>query len=384
MKRSLLLFLLIVALPAIACRYSVRDTGFVELDGDPYRLVLQITASTPNSLREAFEQSAAAVFLDSNIRFSVTTDPAAGAARLTLHSPDNRTLSLGEIPGNRTRLQIVEALERVALSPARIQLHDDLLHSYAVLVLVEGTDSHSNLRVRAILDEAGKAVARLFPSMPKPIDVLPPRILTVPADAVANEAVLIWGLGMEPRSETEPRVAVVFGRGRRVGDPVDSALLSRTLIQDRLALIGQDCECELDRSFLQGPVIPARWDAARQRAAANSLGFDPENPLIRAEISRIVLKGPAKPSGKRSNTGTFDALALGYSEEPVDAAESKPAPEVAVSVPNPQRPSPAPPAEPPPKLKSGVLAVWVCFSGLSLVAAASGLWLLIRSRKDRP
>ena len=383
MKRILSLLLLIPALPAIACRYSVRDTGFVELGSDPYRLVLQISSSTPNSLREAFEQSAAAVFLDSNIRCSTSTDSTDGVARLTLLSPDNRTLTVGEIPNTHSRIQMVESLERVALSRARIQLHEDLLQSYAVLVLVEGTDSHSNLRVRAILEEAGKAVARLFPSMPKPIDVLPPRILTVPADSIPAESVLIWGLGMEPRPESWPRVAVVFGRGRRVGDPIDSALLSQTLIQDRLALIGQDCECELDRSLLQGPVIPARWDAARQRTAAGSLGFDPENPLIRAEISRIVLKGPAKPSSKRSSTGAFDALALGYTEEPVDAVETKPSSEVAVPVPKPSRASPSPPAEQPPKLTGAVLAVWIGFSGLSLVAVAFGLWLLVRSRKDR-
>src|SRR5690606_38634283 len=77
----------------------------------------------------------------------------------------------------------------------------------------------------------------------------------------------------------------------------------------------QDCECELDREWMKGPLLPARWDAGRQQQALQSLGFDPENPLVRAEVSRIVLRGPGTGQMKKL-AGT--ASGLGYSEVLLD------------------------------------------------------------------
>ncbi|MCC6234001.1 MAG: hypothetical protein IT580_15255, partial [Verrucomicrobiales bacterium] len=191
---------------------------------------------------------------------------------------------------------------------------------------------------------------------------------------------------------------VVFGRGRRVGEPLEGGLITQTVLQDRLALIGQDCECDLDRSSLQGPVIPARWDSSRQRAAATALGFDPENPLIRAEISRIVLKGPARPASSRAAPNAFDALSLGYSEDPVSAPDSTSASADAEPATDSDptdvraggtRPTSAASTPPPPTtaaaavLQRGTLASWFALSGLSLVVAVAGTWLLVRARKNR-
>ncbi len=377
---------------SLACRYSVRDTGFVDLGGDPYRLILHLAPNAPSHLRLDFEHAAAAVLLDANITLSVQSDPPSPTTRLLLRSPDQRTLTLAEDPAfPNSRAGVVDLLERAALSRVRAQLHDELLRAYAVIVLVEGQEPDANQRARQTLNEAAAAISRLLPSMPKPVDV-PPPILTIPLATLAAESVLVWGLGMDPQPARDPRVAIVFGRGRRVGDFLEGALITRTVVQDRLAIIGQDCECELDRSFLQGPVIPARWDSGRQRAAAAALGFDPENPLIRAEISRIVLKGPANPGARatRTTSGAFDALALGYSEEPIElAAATLPdaSPDPAPDPDSTSAPTTAPPLQPSakPKATVAVLAVWFALSGLSLAAVFAGVSLLRRSRKkDRP
>ena len=47
------------------------------------------------------------------------------------------------------------------------------------------------------------------------------------------------------------------------------------------------------------------------------LGFDPDNPKVKAEISRIIARGPnSRPSGNpQSASENFDQLALGYSED---------------------------------------------------------------------
>ena len=392
---------------ALACRYSVRDTGFVDLGAEPYRLVLELSSDAPDRWRIDFEQAAAAVLLDANVVFSSRPATPPSPTRLTLALPDSRDVVLAEAPGfPDSRAAVVALLERAVTSPMRHRLHDELLRAYAVLLLVEGEDPAANQRARQTLQEAVDAIANLLPSMPKPVET-PPRVLALSAKDIAAETVLVAGLGMTPRPIPDPRVAVIFGRGRRVGDALEGALITRTVVQDRLAIIGQDCECDLDRSALQGPVIPARWDAARQKTAAQTLGFDPENPLIRAEISRIVLKGPAKPGGKRSVTGAFDALALGYAEEPVDAAAadtardaSDPITEPALAPTTPAagtsdlhpRPASRSPAAPvttrsPPAPESRtpgqVLALWFSLSGMGLTVLTFGAWLLVRSRKNR-
>ncbi|MGE3309665.1 MAG: hypothetical protein AB7O66_06820 [Limisphaerales bacterium] len=421
--------LLAIAPSTLACRYSVRDTGFVDLGSEPYRLILHRGPETPSPIPTDFEQAAAAVLLDANVRFTSQPSAEGTPSRLTLRSPDGRELPLALLDGPdrpSSRAEIVELLERAVASPTRTQLHDELLRAYAVLVLVEGSDAEANRRARQTLAEAISAITRLLPAMPKPVDV-PPRILTIPERSATAESVLLWGLGMDPKPTRDPRVAVAFGRGRLVGAPLEGALITRTVVQDRLALIGQDCECDLDRASLQGPVIPARWDTARQRAAAAALGFDPENPLIRAEISRIVLKGPANPGARRTSSSAFDALALGYSEEPIELAantspkpdsapesapesetetqsesesESAPAATAATtaasssdaatsslreSPPRPKAPSAEPDSASPKArtLSGGILATWIALSGFGLVIALAGAWLLNRSRKDR-
>ncbi|MFM7805654.1 MAG: hypothetical protein ACKPGK_14335, partial [Verrucomicrobiota bacterium] len=53
--------------------------------------------------------------------------------------------------------------------------------------------------------------------------------------------------------------------------------------------------------------------------ALGALGFDPGNPMVRAEISRIVERGPQNPGRRRPpSAGT----SLGYSEESVEAPDA--------------------------------------------------------------
>ena len=38
----------------------------------------------------------------------------------------------------------------------------------------------------------------------------------------------------------------------------------------------------------QGTRLPVRWDEQLHAQVAKSLGFDPDNPLVKIEVSRII------------------------------------------------------------------------------------------------
>ena len=302
----------------LACRYSVRDTGFVDLGEEAYRLVL--SGRDLGARSDLYRRIAAASLLDANITFTVREEKETSEPVLTLEGSKDRKLVLARgdaVPADAAGAMAL--LESVALSPVRAEIHDTALKAFAVVVLVEGTRGNDNARVRGSLEAAIQELSQLMLTMPKPVST-PPALIRIGLEQLARERVTLWGLGFDPEPSADPRVAIVFGRGRRIGSPLEGPLITQTAVQERLVIIGQDCECELDRAWMKGPLLPARWDSGRQVQAARLLGFDPENPLVRTEISRIVMRGPDEGQRKRLS-GTL--LTLCYSEV---ALEDLPAP----------------------------------------------------------
>jgi hypothetical protein len=318
-KLGLLMFL--VAVSAWACRYSVRDTGFVDLGLEAYRL-----RWVPESGTSAEVRSKAELLLrESNVVWD--EDPTGGgfprAAGLYLRDVEGRILSL-PLPNPSDAPAVLRGVEMAVTSPLRERVYREGLRAYALVLLLEGTDAAANARVRQDVDSAITATARLLSSMPKPVET-PPQLVSVSLKDQSAETVLVWGLGLEPVLSDSPRIAIVYGRGRRLGLPLEGPLITQTALRDRLLLIGQDCECDLDRAWLKGPLLPGRWGRDLQQAALDTLGFDPGNPMVRAEISRIVERGPLNPGRRRPPSS---GSSLGYSEESVETApgsESDPA-----------------------------------------------------------
>lgn len=366
---------------ASACRYSIRDTGFVDLDTESYSLELAYPPAFAATAK-LYTQAAAGLFLEANVGFA-TKESATPWLRLSNNAGRSLDLAAGQpLPTDAT--SIGRLLESAVASPRREDIHREALRAYAVIVLVEGTDAADNERVRAAIATASAAIARQMPSMPKPVEV-PPQLVIIPVTEQGAEAVLLWGLGFEPRHSPEARVATVFGRGRRLGEPLEGALITRTVLQERLAMVGQDCECDLDRAWLKGPVLPGRWDRELQQLAAKTLGFDPENPMVRTEVSRIVLRGEGdKARSKKPTT----ALALGYSEESVDAAatDSSAAGENATETNSTAAThgtiAPSNTPKPPPLATPSARPLWFALFGFLAAAVAAGLILLRRSRRN--
>lgn len=381
--------LFLVAVSAWACRYSVRDTGFVDLGLETYRLRWVPGAGVPGETSNAVRTRAEALLRDSNL---VWDDASASDGRpqepgLSLRDAGGRVLDLqgqgssggGDRSGEAGR--VLSAVEAAAMSPLRERLYREGLRSYAVVLLVEGSDTAANERVRADAEAAIAAITRLLPTLPKPVET-PPQWVSIPLKDQEAEKVTLWGLGMDPVPSPSPRLAIVYGRGRRLGAPLEGPLITQTALRDRLLLIGQDCECDLDRAWLRGPLLPGRWDRELQQAALSALGFDPGNPMVRAEISRIVERGPQNPGRRKPpSAGT----SLGYSEESVEATDVVASEEVDP----PAAPKTSPSPEPPPTPSSGTptqgLAVgrrlWLLLAGGLTVLLASGLGLWFRASR---
>jgi hypothetical protein len=71
-----------------------------------------------------------------------------------------------------------------------------------------------------------------------------------------------------------------------VGEAIE---IRETLVQ--LSLVGESCECETARGWLDERVLPHRWLSGERERASQRLGFDPERPSVGAEMIRIYPKG---------------------------------------------------------------------------------------------
>ncbi len=329
---------LLVGLPVSvqACKYSVRDVGFVDLATDTYGLYLFLGPGTDANRVTDAKTIAAATFVESNLNLVVADlgrEPdhpsrwmaeSAGLEQFPaalLRSPGGESLPvpLSEVQdGSPTEDALWDLMDNTLSSPKREALLELLVDAFAVVVLLEGEDAEQNQAARTAIDGATQAIKTLMPRMPKPVDT-PPQLLVIPAGEREQESILAWALGLDLAVTEEAQAAIVMGRGRRLGPPLQGGLITKTRLEQMLALIGQDCECELDRTWMQGPMVPLRWDSGQQKLAYDALGFDPENPLVKAEISRILARGPNARGVTGGTAGvSLDTLFMGYSEEPIE------------------------------------------------------------------
>ena len=100
---------------------------------------------------------------------------------------------------------------------------------------------------------------------------------------------------------------MLFGRGRRIGSVLSGQDITRENIFGLLAIIGADCECGLDKSIMLGKMIPLRWEKHVQTILVSSLGFDVENPMIKAEMGQILSIAPTK-QGKNPLTAYQEGI----------------------------------------------------------------------------
>ncbi len=318
---------LILFAVCVPCRFTVRDVGFVDLGDSRYKLHVFISGQESPTAKATLERLCKAQLLDVNadVEFvdpdAETEVPAHRLLRemqiqefpaMVLEHPDGQTLKFG-FQGVFDEVA-APVVETVASSPLRNRILEQVLRRYCVVV---------NASAAQAIREAFKVIERGFDAMPKAVGDLP-ILLTVKAATREQERVLLWSLGIETNLQ-RPAAAALFGRGRRIGPVLDGADISKDSMLGILANAGESCECDLDRSWMRGPRIPLRWDADTKQQATELLGFDPENPVVKSEISGILSKRPKGTRGAKDSTPSVAELLAGYSEAAVEGSAPIPA-----------------------------------------------------------
>ena len=342
LKRFFIITLALLAhLTASACEYNVRDVGFVDLDASNYHLYVYIDKTSDATQREMLEDSLFMGFIDANfeatlvdvdapteatqaaVKFLEGHEPATYPAGL-LVSPKGHTLHVDIADSIQAGAEAFEAqLKTFASSPFRTDLLKQVTKNYGVVFIIEGPDTDENSAVQEAAQRAVRKVHTRMKMLPKVI-ANPPVIMTLKRDQFETESLLLWSFGLKPDSVDKAHVTVLYGRGRQMGPVMTGEAITEKRLASYMQVIGADCECGLDRSWMQGTMIPLLWTSEIQDEVSMSLGFDPENPRTKMEISMTVAKGQTNRSNSGSETknpDSVDKLNFVYSENEVTFEE---------------------------------------------------------------
>ena len=386
--------------PARGCQYNVREVGFIDVGIEPYRLFVYLPENVPAGEVDDLKNSLDAAFADTNIRCEPV--PAGGDANhpasrflsehgidrypaAVLVSPDGPSRRLTLDIGDRTLVEAVSsALEAVLESPTRRQILEKAADSYGVVLLIEGPQQDRNAAAREAVSTAISYVSERLEYLPKPIAKGPEMVVLDPS-SLTREEMLLWTLGLAPEDVNEPCAAIFYGRGRWIGPLFKGEMLTNENLLRVLPVIGADCECGLDHRWLQGTMLPARWDQSLQQRVAVSLGFDPESPMVKMEMVSIIRRGmggfddPGVPFGYREMEVGGESAGSSYPPIP-ESNDATVAPEAEPAVaPLSQTATGGADVEQP---RGGVSILAASLGGMVVLVAAASVVVLMRAKRD--
>ncbi len=322
-----------------ACRFNVRDVGFVDLGSQPYTLYCYVDNRTPPDLVTQIRDISIAALLDSNIAAEVvnldkdkgnpglqyaTLEEDHGTPFATLVSPEQRSVVIPlTAPGKAPAEFLWTAFESLYESPWRDKVMETVLSAYGAVILLEGSDAEENRKAREAAENSIATIAQLIRDKKLEKDIAEPPVLHVLSrEQAIKERVTLWSLGIDLH-EPAAQMAMLYGRGRQIGRVLKGSQLNDRTVHAVLNTIGLSCECGLDRSWMQGAMLPIKWGEDVQQQVAKHLGFDPENPAIKMEMSQILSKGGAGQGAKiKVAQADIDTLLAGYSETAAGETEA--------------------------------------------------------------
>jgi len=396
---------------APACPYAIRDAGFIARDPRPYRLCVLVANGTPGRDKLATWLKAASErhLGEANVKAELVnvdtqpTHPAAahlatladrGLPAAVLLSPAHEALALGPLGRGAPTPKAVEALvARAVSSPRRDDMLHDLVDPWCVVVLAKGTASdRGNARAQKAIEAAIQQTKGTVTAMGRTI-ARPPHLMILAADD-RDEPILIWALALDQGGCTQPRAAIVFGAGRRLGPVLEGREIDQATLLGLFQFLGRNCTCTADPESVLGPQVPLVWGADVQSRVAKALGFDPNSPRSASTLAG-VWKSVALPRLPDLDTLGYSEGIVEFGPEPTadesQRQESLPAPEP--KVPRPERAPAAPDELGLPTSRPGLpdvpeaapgrrlgTAVWLVVAGLVIVAlgGSAALWLARR------
>lgn len=291
---------------ALACRYNVRETGFVDLGIESYYLFGFVGADTPADITSSFKEISYAALMDSNIKVEMidTNDqkghpamklldskPRQSLPCAVLLSPDGQSLAVPITePGKPFKDTLWAAMEKILSSAQRKEILRKVAKAYGIVLLIEGANPQENKKAKDAAAAAIELVSSQLEMIPKPIKY-PPELVVMKSKAFSREDILLWSFGIEDKEPNEPYAAVLYGRARWIGPLFKGPEITEDNLARVLFVVGGDCECGIDYRWLQGTMLPAKWGRNLNKIAVDSLGFDPESPMIKMEISSIIGRG---------------------------------------------------------------------------------------------
>ncbi|MGC9329349.1 MAG: hypothetical protein ACP5I1_17070, partial [Candidatus Hinthialibacter sp.] len=214
--------------------------------------------------------------------------------------------------GDSFRDNLWDTLDAIVSSDLREKIIKDVIRTYGVIVIIDGLDETENQRVHQIVQGVIDRVADNMSALPKNINY-PPVMHRISADELADEKILLWSIKADV-SGRESQVAVIYGRARRIGHVLSGREITGKSLIGVVSMIGLSCECGLDRKWMMGVMIPFRWSSEHSEEMARQLEFDPDNPLVKTEISQIL----SLSASRGGPSGGMDGLLMGYNEIAVD------------------------------------------------------------------
>jgi len=292
-KFRLIVFLLAVqGMDLFACRFTVRDIGFSILSQDLYTLAVIDGHANPE---DVFWDSYHRQNKDCNIRLEIL-NPEKDDEHPIVISAKEQGLSfpatLFVAPDRRIFVFQESDFESIYSKAKDSFLREKMRTEYpdvfAQVFWVKGKHAEQNRRFSSKVLEECRAIENIMPSMPKMVKQGPVAFGAGEED-FEKEKVLLWSLGIESMAD-EPLAFVLYGRGRIMGEALSYEQVMDGALYRYMSMIGADCECGLDRKWMLGHQIPLYWSADTRQHLANLVGFDVDNPMILAEMSRILAK----------------------------------------------------------------------------------------------
>jgi len=327
-KRLLLLIALFCfcnPLITYACRYTIREIGYSDIGASTHYLYIFINSESSEKEISTIKNLSHALLNETNVHLTLfnvdeeKTDLVADkmdryqiqsipSAAFVFPEGDHLIFPLDH-QGRSLNESVWKLFEDLFNSPFRHSIKEELIQAYGVVLVVEGVNKQENKYVLLEAKEAVRAISRTLDQMPKVVDS-PPVIIVLPRDNIQEERLLLRSLGINDRETKKPSVAILYGRGRIMGSALQDDMITRDVIKNLLTVVGADCECGLDHSWILGRMIPMRWETRVQSDITKNLGFDVENPQVKSEMSQILSLKPT-PDNQLDPMGSN---LLGYSE----------------------------------------------------------------------